>query len=182
MPDENMAICAETTVFLANVCKELKPAISVDLGTGTSLSVCVMAENVPNGAVIWTVDDDEQYLKQARGILKERQFEADVRFIHASIQGRRGSQWYHRGSLEKIQGPINLLFVDGPVGAIGRAPAVPVFLNRLAPGVRVYLDDYGRAHEKSWFNGWKQFLSKHGRKFTERSIATKRGLGELVIE
>ncbi len=182
MPDENMAICAETAVFLANVCKELKPAISVDLGTGTSLSVCVMAENVPNGAVIWTVDDDKQYLKQARGILKERQFEAEVRFIHASIQGRRGSQWYHRGSLEKIQGPINLLFVDGPVGAIGRAPAVPVFLNRLAPGARVYLDDYGRAHEKSWFNGWKQFLSKHGRKFTERSIATKRGLGELVIE
>ncbi len=182
MADGSMAISTDTAVFLANVCKKLKPAISVDLGTGTSLSVCVMAENVPNGAVIWTVDDDEQYLKQARGILKERQFKADVRFIHAPIQGPYRSQWYHRGRLEKIQGPINLLFVDGPVGAIGRAPAVPVFLDRLAPGAHVYLDDYGRAHEKSWFNGWKHFLSKHGRKFTERSIATTRGLGELVIE
>ncbi len=182
MPDGNMAISLETATFLANVCKELQPAISVDLGTGTSRSVCVMAENAPNGAVIWTVDDDEQYLKLARGVLKERKIEADVRFIHASIQGPQGSQWYHRGALEKIRGPINLLFVDGPVGAIGRAPALPFFLDRLAPGARVYLDDYERAHEKSWFNGWKALLTKSGRRFTERSIATERGLGELVLQ
>lgn len=182
MPDPNMAICGETAVFLINVFKEFQPAISVDLGTGTSRSVCVMAEHAPKGGVIWTVDNDDAFLQQARGILEESKFEADVRFVHAPLRGQRGSQWYDRGVLEKIKGPVNLLFVDGPAGAIGRAPAVPVFLDRLAPGARVYLDDYGRAAEKGWFNGWKEYLKSSGKRFTERSIATKRGLGELVIE
>ena len=182
MCNANMAICDATALFLAGVFKELQPAIAVDLGTGTSRSVMVMAENAPNGAVIWTVDQDEQFLKQARGLLQERQSDVDVRFVHAPIRVPEPGQWYDRGALKKIQGPINLLFVDGPAGWIGRAPALPVFLDRLAPGAHVYLDDYGRANEKGWFNGWKAHLKNSGKRFTERTIPTERGLGELVIE
>lgn len=177
MYDHNMAISDRTSVVLAEVCAELKPKVSIDLGTGTGRSLVVMATQALAGGVIWSVDNDPQFLKQARGIVAQVQHQAEIHFVHAPLK----NGWYDISALAAIKGPVNLLFVDGPVGAVGRALALPTFLARLAPGAHVYLDDFNRAGEQNWFEGWKALLKESGFRFEERRIPTERGLGALII-
>ena len=176
--DQRMAISDRTAEALAKICQEVRPRTAVDLGTGTGRSMAVMAEHAPKGGVIWTVDNDPQFIAQARGILKTIQHRAEVHFIHARIQ----NNWYSVEALTQVKGPVDLLFVDGPVGAIGRGLALPTFLERLAPGAHVYLDDFNRTDEQNWFGAWVALLKEKGRRFRVLKISTERGLGGLIIE
>lgn len=65
-----MAISLETAAFLISVCQILKPKILADLGSGFSTYVFnIYAKESKSHVDIWSVDDDENWLKKTRSWL-----------------------------------------------------------------------------------------------------------------
>ena len=182
--DAGMSISRSMAEFLEATCAEFKPAVSVDVGTGNGSSLCALARQAPLGGVVWTVDSQEQFLERGRAQLSRITHQADVHFILAPLlkNGTNKSRWwYNPVPLENVQGPINLLFVDGPEGFYDRGAALPCFLDRLAPNARIYLDDFKRPGEQAAFKRWKDLLTKRSIPFSACHLEVARGVGEIVI-
>jgi hypothetical protein len=85
---------------------------------------------------------------------------ASIEVRHAPLADfRLGDEefaWYTPGSFSDL-GEIDLLIVDGPpkvTGRLARYPALPVFLDHLADGALVVLDDTDRATEQKIVERW----------------------------
>lgn len=85
---------------------------------------------------------------------------ADVRTAEISPVEIAGEQWrwYDSQAWSDLE-DITLLFVDGPLGAsapLARYPALPLLLDRLAPGALVVLDDIDRDEERLILERWRE--------------------------
>jgi predicted O-methyltransferase YrrM len=76
-----------------------------------------------------------------------------------------GTRWYRgsaaREAVEALDGPIDLLLVDGPPAggpeaALSRYPAVPLLADALAPNAVVILDDANRPGEQQVLERWSE--------------------------
>ena len=88
--------------------------------------------------------------------------------IDTAVPGRENQPWYDISVLPDLP-TVDLLFVDGPIGATAREaryPAYPLLADRLAPGATVVLDDTGRPAEAAIVKAWKQ-ESFRGRRLRE---------------
>lgn len=182
--DSGMAISPDTAAILASSLKECRPSVHVDLGTGSGASLLVALTNAPTTCHFITVDDDVRFLNSLKSLLGSVDL-ARVRFLHApliltSIAGRQ-QQWYHPQVLANVD-TIDFLFIDGPVGAVGRFPALPFFLPRLTKTAVVMLDDCRRQDELSALHAWENILRQSGRAFERRMHMTDRGLAELRMQ
>lgn len=178
------AISLPTAKILKAACLRLKPKVIVELGTGTGTSAAILAQF--SRAKVWSVDNDRRYFAKAKSLLAHHRIPADrVHFVFApllnsSYAGRR-QRWYNPNALKVIKGPIDLLMIDGPVGTVGRYPAVPVFMTRLAPRALILLDDANRAKEKSIYHDWIKYLAAHKRRSLGHLEGTDRGLGMIQL-
>lgn len=138
-----------------------QPRLVVDLGSGQS-SVWMAAAMRRTGAPgrVVAIDHDESYAQQTR-LLAERQGVGrwlEVRhapLVPVTIDGR-AAQWYDPAAFDDLEG-IDLLCVDGPPGAgaeQARWPALPILVERLAPGAVVVLDDLIRRDEQDIVADW----------------------------
>jgi predicted O-methyltransferase YrrM len=180
-----MSISGSTALFLERVCLDRCPKVIVEFGTGNGVSLCALAKNATEGCVIWTVDGHEEFVRKGRERLATIKHKAEARFIHAPIlkTGKPPTTWwYDPEPLKKIEGPIDLLFVDGPDGTYDRSQALPFLLDRLAPRAVIYIDDCNRARESEIFARWQALVRAAGIPFSARRVpGVERGAGEISL-
>lgn len=175
------AISDGTADLVRSVCRERTVRVAVDLGTGEGRSLSVLLAAAPSAAV-WTVDDAAVFLESARERLRGMGLDlSHATFVHAPLRPYGSGRWYAVEALEAIPCGIDLLMVDGPIGQVGRSPALPHFLPKLSPGAVVLLDDCLRPGERSLFTAWTELLQGRGIRHRSEVIATDRGLGKLEL-
>ena len=80
----------------------------------------------------------------------------DAPLVDVTLPDGSTSPWYDLAKLPDI-GEIDVLLVDGPIGAIAeqaRYPAFPLLADRLADGGLVVLDDTNRPEEQEVVRRW----------------------------
>lgn len=185
-PKLRAGISDQTITELMGVCRQCGPGSFVDLGTGEGMSVEAIMDSVPSTASIWTVENEVKYIHEAiKRFEQDKRNLGNVEFIHAPLEeceiGGNRQKWYEKKALEQITAPIVLLFVDGPLGEIGRYPAVPFFKEKLAAKATILLDDCHRAGERQILEAWKNYLMMKGLSCRSDILSTDRGLGRIFL-
>jgi predicted O-methyltransferase YrrM len=91
----------ETGRLLACLCRALDPVV-LEVGTAIGYSTLHMAEALDRGRVI-TLERDTERVAQARGFLERAGVAGRVEIVEGDA----------RESIERLEGPFDLLFVDG---------------------------------------------------------------------
>jgi predicted O-methyltransferase YrrM len=91
----------ETGRMLAVICRAIDPRV-LEVGTAIGYSTLHMAEALNRGRVV-TLERDPQRIEQARGFLGRAGVAERVEIVEGDA----------RESIERLEGPFDLLFVDG---------------------------------------------------------------------
>lgn len=91
----------ETGRMLAALCRALDPVV-LEVGTAIGYSTLHMAEALERGRVV-TLERDPERIEQARGFLERGGVADRVEIVEGDA----------RESIERLDGPFDLLFVDG---------------------------------------------------------------------
>lgn len=179
--DEGMAISKETAEKLSDICKRINPKKIVELGTGAGYSLATLVANTT--AEIWSVDDNQRFFQLAKDHLSRQGLSLEkVHFVHAPIINASDAQrWYSPAVIGTLPNDIDLLFVDGPAGHIGRYLALPFLLKKLSSHSVILLDDCNRPGEQQVFRSWIKRLTENAYTFDSVISPTDRGLGILEI-
>jgi predicted O-methyltransferase YrrM len=148
----------ETTAYVVDRLQRMGPGWTVlELGSGTSTAWLGLAARKYGGRV-WSLEHDEHHLERTRDLLGRVAAGDVVEVVHAPLVELEpyGHDWY---SIDRLpaEARFDLLFVDGPPGAVAphaRRPAFPLLRDRLADGAVVVLDDTVRAAEHEVAQRW----------------------------
>ncbi|MFC0247236.1 class I SAM-dependent methyltransferase [Citricoccus parietis] len=153
------AMNAEGLLWLTDLLQDHQPRKVLEVGSGASTSW--MGEFVRrHGGKIVSVDHLEEYAAQTRHEVEARGLGDTVEVRLSPLQPvdikDQTFQWYGLEAFHDLR-DIDLLVVDGPPKSTGenaRFPALPVLLDRLAPGCLVVMDDFNRPDERAIVEGW----------------------------
>lgn len=144
---------------------DARPGLVVECGSGSStivLARCLRA--LGRGRVI-SLEHDPDYARHTTDLLRLHGL-GDVATVvtaplaERDVNGGR-AQWYGTQYEPLLQGPIDVLIVDGPPGNTApkaRYPAVPLLRRQLAPECRILMDDGDRADERAIARAWRDDL------------------------
>jgi hypothetical protein len=137
-----------------------RPAVVLELGSGTSTVWLHRALSRHGAARLVSVDHDAQFLSVTRNWLANEPgpVTAEVRYapLEAMDVNGRPTSWYQPSAFLDLN-DIEMLIVDGPPKAIGtwaRFPALPLLVNRLAIRAWIILDDAQRPDERRIVQAW----------------------------
>lgn len=146
------------------------PELVVECGSGWSTVVIARCLEAMGSGEIVSLEHREDWSDATEALLSRYGVDDRVTVARAPLERRRigGRQriWYGARAEEAIGGPIDILVVDGPPGAVAprsRYPAVPVFLERLASTATVILDDARREDERQIADEWSRELGTRPR-------------------
>ena len=144
---------------LLYVIEQRRPAVVVELGSGTS-SIWIGYALERLGGRLISVDHEPEYAGKTRGMVAAHGLDAVVEVRDAPLRPIevRGAQfdWYDTGALADVD-HIDLLVVDGPPGSTGpmsRYPAVDMLRHKLSRTAAVFLDDLSRSDEQETLRRW----------------------------
>jgi hypothetical protein len=132
------------------------PEVVIELGSGVStLVVGSFLARAERGKLI-SVEHDEHFLDQTRGLVERAGLAERIEFVHAPLReqqfGGLTVRWYDAQALERAIGgaTVDLVVVDGPpsVSDHARWPVLAALKHHLTPKATVLLDD-GRAKRES---------------------------------
>jgi predicted O-methyltransferase YrrM len=136
----------------------------VEASSGVSTLITGYCLQKNGSGHLFSLEHDARYFEQTQRLVAAHQLTDVVTVIHAPLEphtiGGQEWPWYRLADLP-AQGPIDLLFVDGPPQhgrALARYPALPLLADRLAPGAVVVLDDGKRRAERATAERWAQEL------------------------
>lgn len=138
-----------------------RPNTIVEASSGVSTLVCGYGlEQLGNGGRVVSLEHHAEYAKASADEVELHGLGAVARVAHAplvehQIRGETWS-WYTLSGID-LPERIDLLVVDGPPRRLqdqARYPALPLLLERLAPGAQVLLDDADRASETEVVARW----------------------------
>jgi predicted O-methyltransferase YrrM len=149
----------------------------VELGSGMStvLLARLLTQRRPRGG--WrlaSVEHDASWAQRVTDQLDRENIGRHVSVIHAPLVPHHLAAadllWYDDAAVAAgldamLRGDlVDLLVVDGPPAfvaghGLARAPALPVFQHRLAPGATVVLDDIDRPGEQEVVRRWERTTS-----------------------
>ena len=168
------AMSASTLVWILDRISGSSVRTILECGSGSSTIwfATALAHRGGEGKVI-ALESSAEYAELTRADLARHGLQDRAVVLHAplieTVVAERASQpWFDLSVLPDLP-PVDLLFVDAPVGGIARQaryPAYPLLADRLAPGAAVVLDDTGRPDEAAIVKLWKQ-ESFHGRRLAE---------------
>jgi predicted O-methyltransferase YrrM len=146
---------------LASTVVEDRPQVVVETGTGAS-TIAIAASLRRNGrGHLWSLEHLPQYADATRHLLAAYDLNAWVTVVDAplvpTVLPAGTWPWYDISQLD-LDGPIELLFVDGPPGGtavMARYPAVPALRERLSQHARIVLDDAARPDERRCVERWQ---------------------------
>jgi predicted O-methyltransferase YrrM len=131
----------------------------LELGPGASTEV--LAGLLGRDAHIVSLEHDKDHLARLRSKLESSaQQRLEIRYaplVKLELVDWSG-EWYDPEAFEGLEA-IDLLVVDGPPGPGGpksRYPALPMVIDRLAPGALVFVDDAWRPDEQSAVERWTE--------------------------
>lgn len=159
---------AADPVFADEVVRQvagLRPRRVVECGSGwTTLLMAACLGEIGRGRVV-ALEHEERYADRTRELLAAAGCADRATVIHAPLEPCRvegeESPWYSLDRVDGIEGPIDVLVVDGPparVAPAARRPAVPVLRDRLGDDWIVLLDDGFRREEAEIARSWGRLL------------------------
>jgi predicted O-methyltransferase YrrM len=170
----NWAISPSTLVWILDRLSDSSVRTILELGSGSSTIwfATALAKRGGEGRVV-ALESSADYAESTRTELAKHGLRDRAQVLHAplvatAVPGRDNQPWYDMSVLPDLP-PVDLLFVDGPVGSIAdqvRYPAYPLLADRLAPRATVVLDDTVRPAEAAIVKAWKQ-ESFRGRQLRE---------------
>lgn len=152
------------------------PKYVVEFGSGVSSIVLGAAMQKFSNGKVDSFDHEEVYCNKTSRFLEVNGLQNIVNISHSrlvsySFDGENWD-WYDKLQIDKIEGEIDLLVVDGPPRFLqdkSRFLALPILFDRLSEKSTVVLDDANRENEKQVIEDWKDFLKT---KDAEYSITT----------
>jgi predicted O-methyltransferase YrrM len=156
------AASPDVLALLMEEVRQRRPRTIVDLGSGAStLVMALTCQRFGIDAHIISIDHEPFYAAKTRETLEEHGVAsyADVRVAPITDMEIDGSvvPWYDVSVFEDLH-DVDLVFVDGPPGALGpqsRHPALPVLLGRLSPRSLFVVDDADREDERGMVERWR---------------------------
>ena len=168
------AMSASTLIWMLDRLENQSVRTILECGSGSSTIwfATALARRGGEGRVV-ALETSAAYAESTRAELAKHGLEDRAEVLHAplvdtAIPGRDNQPWFDLSVLPNLP-PVDLLFVDGPVGGVApqaRYPAFPLLAQRLAPNATVVLDDTGRPAEATIVRAWKQ-ESHCGRRLRE---------------
>lgn len=163
-----------------------RPKKIVELGSGLSTLITVKTLAILDyDFSFFSFDSDESFLEETKNLLVAENLADDSRINlicsklkDIDVNGGKYS-WYNPENFNFDFDQINLLIVDGPVGALcknARYPAIPILKKYLKTGSVVLLDDAKRDDEKEIMELWKKENSEISSVHLEN---TERGAAEI---
>jgi predicted O-methyltransferase YrrM len=157
------AISPSTLVWMLDRLSDSSVRTILELGSGSSTIwfATALAKRGGEGRVV--LESSADYADSTRTELAKHGLQDRAQVLHAplvdtAVPGRENQPWFDISVLPDLP-PVDVLFVDGPVGATAREaryPAYPLLADRLALGATVFLDDTGRPAEAAIAKAWKQ--------------------------
>ncbi|MEJ5866205.1 class I SAM-dependent methyltransferase [Pseudokineococcus sp. 5B2Z-1] len=160
------AATPETVLLLVRevLGRDRHPAV-VELGSGTSTAWVAAALRERGGGRVVSVEHEERFAEATRRTLRAAELDDLGEVVVGPLAPLpeptsptgHTTDWYSQALLERLPPVVDLLFVDGPPGGTGpmaRRPALPLLVDRLAPGAAVVLDDTDRPEEKDVLARW----------------------------
>jgi hypothetical protein len=136
----------------------------IELGSGSSTILLARLLRTRGGRLD-AIEHDPEWAAWVRSQLEAEELTPWTTITHAPLQPAvdHGTRpWYAVSTVAAVSSgpPIDLLIVDGPPAykpgdARSRLPALPVLIDRLAPGAVVVLDDIARAGEQAVLTAWE---------------------------
>lgn len=135
-----------------------KPATVLECSSGTSTVVLARTLQMNASGRLHSLEHEPAYAGKTREALQRLGLQSlahviDAPLVEHRIEGRT-HRWYR---LDDAPGRIDMLVIDGPpvtTQHMARYPAIPLLLERLAPGAIVVLDDAARADEQAAVAQW----------------------------
>lgn len=154
------ALPADTLLFLSDYIEHERPQRILEIGSGSStVWIGTFAKRV--GAELVSLEHDADYVQKTRALVNEYGLHDAVTVHHAPLRPvelEEGSfNWYDSAVVSALEGPYDLLIVDGPPEATGekaRMPALPMLEPLLSEECLVLLDDTHRPDEKEILKSW----------------------------
>jgi predicted O-methyltransferase YrrM len=172
-------------LLLVDLIDRHRPTVVVECGSGLSTLCCALAMRRfgIDGRVI-ALEHLAEYAAQTDELLR-RHGVADLAEVRTAPlepfeAGEGTTPWYARAACEDIEG-VGLLFVDGPPGKLGplaRYPALPVFVDRLAPGAQIVLDDFARPAERGLVDRWDR---EYPGRLSVETVPLEKGAALLTV-
>ena len=138
------------------------PVTVLECGSGTStLFLALVLTRRGQGGRVVSLESDPDYAEETRGHLRRLGVDdvaavVDAPLVPQQLPDGSTQSWFDLAGLPELP-PVDLLFVDGPVGDTAqqaRYPAVPMLGDRLAPGACIVLDDTNRPDERAILDRW----------------------------
>jgi predicted O-methyltransferase YrrM len=160
------------TVVLAK-----RPRVVVETGSGTSTVIIAACLQRLGAGHLWSLEHLPKFAGETRAMLAARGLSEWATVVDAplvDVQLGEGTwSWYDLTGFPSAD-PIEVLFVDGPPGDTGplaRYPAMPMLLDRLAPGAAILVDDGARPDERAMIARWRAETPT----LDERQLALEKG-------
>jgi hypothetical protein len=139
------------------------PKLVVEASSGASTIVTALAlRRLGQGGKVVSLEHDEKYAQLTRQAIDLHGLGEYATVVHAPLKDYdvRGTRfkWYDISSLE-LDGPIEMLVVDGPptlVQRMARYPAVPLLRDKLAEHATIIVDDGDRPDERHMVQEWSR--------------------------
>lgn len=178
--DGGWALTARTLVWLLDHVAAGGVTRVLECGSGTSTIWLAAALEQRGEGHVFALESDPDYARQTRADLatiglSHRAEVIDAPLVDVAVNGREPRPWYDLSGLPDDATDIDLLFVDGPVGALApevRYPAFPRLANRLAEHAVTVLDDTTRPDEANIVEVW--LSEEHAGRRLERIGSTDR--------
>jgi predicted O-methyltransferase YrrM len=159
-PTRRWAASPDILRELVGLILERRPRVVVELGSGASTLIIATALARVGEGHLWSVEHLPDFAADTRDRLARQGLDRWVTVVAAPLVeqpfGDGTWRWYDLSALAP-DGPIEVLFVDGPpadTGPLARYPALPALLPRLAPGAAVLVDDLVRPDEQAMLARW----------------------------
>lgn len=144
------------TIILAR-----RPQVVVETGSGTSTVIIAACLQRLGGGHLWSLEHLPRFAGETRALLETRGLSDWATVVDAPLRDvqlpDRAWPWYDLATFPPGE-PIEVLFVDGPPGDTGplaRYPALPLLIDRLAPGAAILVDDGRRPDERAMIARWQ---------------------------
>lgn len=155
------AASADLLRELAAVVLARRPGVVVETGSGTSTVIIAACLQRLGRGHVWSLEHLPRFAAETRALLDTRGLADWATVVDAPlVDVRLGDatwSWYDLARFPAGD-PIEVLFVDGPPGDTGplaRYPALPMLLDRLAPGASILVDDGARPDEQAMIARWR---------------------------
>ncbi len=146
---------------LLHLVEQRRPAVVVELGSGTS-SIWIGYALEKLGGRLISIDHEPEYADRTRRMVAAHGLQTVVEVRDAPLRPievrDEPYDWYDVDALADVDG-IDLLVVDGPPGSTGpmsRYPALDMLRHKLSRTAAVFLDDLSRADEQETLRRWAE--------------------------